>query len=240
MRISTGFNPYAYRQQTVKKDTCETFGDILVNVAKAKNGGASKESTASTRVTAVSNQTAKSSIDWNRTEEIARRFYDTGNKVQGIDTTRKLNEESKGDQELTVDQIAQLKEKYDVENMSTQERYDMYCDLTDMGVLSVRDIMLGSVGTSPISTTTVVKQGSGMNTYNIPGSNIYALRQAELKDAQFGYDYILKLMEQPDLDNSPWDKENIDNYLKRLPLIEHARAANEKVFSILSQFVRDK
>lgn len=57
-----------------------------------------------------------------------------------IDTTKTINWASKGNKELTEQQIAKLKEKYDVRNMSHQEYYDLLSDLTHMEVLSAEDM----------------------------------------------------------------------------------------------------
>lgn len=65
----------------------------------------------------------------------------TGNWAYPIDTTKTINWESKGDHKLTADEIAQLKDKYDVTNLSPQEYYDLMSDLTHMEVLSGNDVM---------------------------------------------------------------------------------------------------
>lgn len=65
----------------------------------------------------------------------------TGNWDYPIDTSKTINWQSRGDHELTAEEIAQLKEKYDVNNLSAQEYYDLMSDLTRMGVLSGNDVM---------------------------------------------------------------------------------------------------
>jgi len=54
----------------------------------------------------------------------------------GIDTTKPINWYSKGDKELTAEQIAELKEKYNVKNLTRQDYYDLMSDLTQMEVLA--------------------------------------------------------------------------------------------------------
>lgn len=72
-------------------------------------------------------------------EFISKKF--TGSRSYPIDTTKTINWESRGDHKLTADEIAQLKEKYDVTNLSPQEYYDLMSDLTHMEVLSGNDVM---------------------------------------------------------------------------------------------------
>lgn len=72
-------------------------------------------------------------------EFISKKF--TGSRSYPIDTTKTINWESRGDHKLTADEITQLKEKYDVTNLSPQEYYDLMSDLTHMEVLSGNDVM---------------------------------------------------------------------------------------------------
>lgn len=52
-----------------------------------------------------------------------------------------INWDSKGDRELTAEDIARLKEKYDVDRLSSQQYYDLLSDLTQLGALSGEDCM---------------------------------------------------------------------------------------------------
>lgn len=65
----------------------------------------------------------------------------TGNWDYPIDTTKTINWQSSGDHTLTAEEIAQLKEKYDVTNLTAQQYYDLMSDLTHMEVLSGGDVM---------------------------------------------------------------------------------------------------
>lgn len=56
-----------------------------------------------------------------------------------VGTSRVFNEDSKGDHALTGEEIEALRAKYDMNNLSNRDRYDLLCDLTDMGVLSADD-----------------------------------------------------------------------------------------------------
>lgn len=56
-----------------------------------------------------------------------------------IDTSNTINWEATGEKKLTQEQIARLKEKYDVTNLSPQDYYDLMSELTHMDVLSAED-----------------------------------------------------------------------------------------------------
>ncbi|MBD5094981.1 MAG: hypothetical protein HDT26_12045 [Subdoligranulum sp.] len=94
---------------------------------------------------ADSSVTEKSSslpVGWNEeslAQSVALSF--TGDINFPIDTTKTINWESSGDHKLTSEEIAQLKEKYDVTHLSAQEYYDLMSDLTHMNVLSGNDVM---------------------------------------------------------------------------------------------------
>lgn len=64
----------------------------------------------------------------------------TGNWDYPIDTTKTINWASSGEHKLTAEEIAQLKEKYDVTNLSAQEYYDLMSDLTHLEVLSADEV----------------------------------------------------------------------------------------------------
>lgn len=64
----------------------------------------------------------------------------TGNNDYPIDTTKTINWASSGEHMLTAEEIAQLKEKYDVTNLSAQEYYDLMSDLTHLEALSADEI----------------------------------------------------------------------------------------------------
>lgn len=57
-----------------------------------------------------------------------------------VDTTKTINWQSTGNHTLTTDEISELKEKYDVENLSPQSYYDLMSDLTHMNAISAEDI----------------------------------------------------------------------------------------------------
>lgn len=65
----------------------------------------------------------------------------TGSWDDPIDTAKPINWQSPGDHILSSEEIAGLKGKYDVTNISAQEYYDLMSDLTHMEVLSGSDVM---------------------------------------------------------------------------------------------------
>lgn len=65
----------------------------------------------------------------------------TGSWDDPIDTSRIINWQSAGDHGLTSEEVAQLKEKYNVDHLSAQGYYDLMSDLTHMEVLSGSDVM---------------------------------------------------------------------------------------------------
>lgn len=69
----------------------------------------------------------------------------------GVSAEKTIDWYSQGDQELTAEQIAGLKEKYDVTSLSPQDYYDLMSDLTHMGVLSGGDCMGVHLRTFPFS-----------------------------------------------------------------------------------------
>lgn len=77
-------------------------------------------------------------IEWN--DEILASWLSHFGEADAIDTSNKINWESTGDQALTDEQIAELKSKYDVTNLSPQSYYDLMSELTSMNVLSAGDI----------------------------------------------------------------------------------------------------
>lgn len=65
----------------------------------------------------------------------------TGSWDEPIDTAKTINWQSPGDHALTAEEIAQLKEKYDVTGLTAQEYYDLMSDLTHLEVLSGSEVM---------------------------------------------------------------------------------------------------
>lgn len=69
-------------------------------------------------------------------ESISKTFCE----ILGIKLDEKINWNADGTSELTEDQIHYLQEKYDVENMSKTEFYNLMAELSGMNVISYEDV----------------------------------------------------------------------------------------------------
>lgn len=69
-------------------------------------------------------------------ESISKTFLE----ILGIKLDKKINWNADGTSELTEDQIQYLREKYDVENMSKSDFYNLLAELSDMNVISHKDV----------------------------------------------------------------------------------------------------
>lgn len=76
---------------------------------------------------------------------IANQF--TGNYLYPIDTSKTIDWYSRGDHQLTAEEIEHLKEKYNIDDLSPQEYYDLMSDLTHMGVLSGEEVVSPYIAT---------------------------------------------------------------------------------------------
>lgn len=76
-------------------------------------------------------------VQW--TDELLASFAGGFNGVP-IDTAKAINWNSTGTKTLTDEQSAALREKYDINNLSSQDYYDLMADLTQMDVLRAEDI----------------------------------------------------------------------------------------------------
>lgn len=68
-------------------------------------------------------------------------FTDEWQKLFGtnIDDKKKLNMDALGDSKLTDEQIKDLQKRYDVENLTPQDKYNLMTELTDLGAISGTD-----------------------------------------------------------------------------------------------------
>ncbi len=69
-------------------------------------------------------------------ESISKTFLE----ILGIKLDKKINWNADGTSELTDDQIQYLQEKYDVENMSKSDFYNLLAELSCMNVISHKDV----------------------------------------------------------------------------------------------------
>lgn len=74
--------------------------------------------------------------EWN--DELLALFL--GGTNETIDISRAVNWNSTGDATLTAEQISELRGKYNLNNLSPQDFYDLMVDLTNMNAISGEDI----------------------------------------------------------------------------------------------------
>lgn len=74
--------------------------------------------------------------EWN--DELLALFL--GGTNETIDISRAVNWNSTGDATLTAEQISELRGKYNLNNLSPQDHYDLMVDLTNMNAISGEDI----------------------------------------------------------------------------------------------------
>lgn len=72
------------------------------------------------------------------TDELLASFAGRGRDV--IDTSKAINWNATGNATLTAEQISELRGKYNLNNLSPQEYYDLMADLTNMDAISAEDI----------------------------------------------------------------------------------------------------
>jgi hypothetical protein len=235
MRVTAGYGPYAYGQQAGKTKS-SSFADVYANTAANKPA---KTGAAAGGVEVVGTPVAK-----------GRNYLPFRILASKVDTTRKLNMDSTGEAELTEEQIQALKGKYGFDNPSLQNQYDLYCDLTDMGVLSAADV--DSIGMSNISL-----KGKGFFSLSsddlfplaesIPNANLQEWMQAFAEREQAEYDYMLELeAKYYNGGNHRYDAslgDAIADFRKNIAVIEGNMASHKKVariVSLLSQMQADK
>ncbi len=162
--------------------------------------------------------------------------------IKQADISRKLNVGSKGDRELTEEQIRTLNKKYDMKNLSPQAQYDLYRELTELGALTAGDVE--AVGMSHImlkggffaraAEFSFLKRAGGAR------GNLYEWMNAAVNDEQAQYDYMTRIGERLEQDGRYHDESMQNAYLlfkKNLPgvqkmMTQHKRAA--EVFKVLT------
>ena len=142
------------------------------------------------------------------TDEI---FSDMVGNGAEINTTKSINWESKGDKQLTEEQIAQLKKKYDVRNLSPQDYYNLMSDLTQMNVLSGEDCK-----GAHLSHTGISGQGFRFRPAGVPS----LIRRFRTGDMTKFFETALENL----LKNLAWIES--DEYLKANGITEEERSAD--------------
>lgn len=69
-----------------------------------------------------------------------------GGSGDNISTEKSINWQATGESALTGAQIDYLKENYDIEHMDSQDYYNLIADLTNMNVISAKDIAKNHIG----------------------------------------------------------------------------------------------
>jgi plasmid maintenance system antidote protein VapI len=230
MRVNNGYNPYQYQQQK-NQATGTGFADLLASQTTKSSPSSGKTSRAATEDDGILHVMSK------------------GGNVpflllgKHVDTSRKLNADSKGDQELTEEQILSLREKYDFKNLSMQDQYDLYCDLTDMGVLTVDEVQ--AIGISNISLR-------GTKVYSPPDENLFSRNQeiefsqdslqawflSLVEQEQSDYDAMLEIGEilKSDFQNKydPSMKRAYESFEKNSSTVDRLMTQHKKVAEVLS------
>ncbi len=139
MRVTTGYNPYAYSQQAGKskgKGFAEMYADRAGKNDKPHSNRGIHDRDREIIQTEYGNTGRLDPRDIRHIRGSRRLFLQSAWKT----ATRQPNADSKGDQQLTVAQAWNLRDRYDMENLTDEARHNLLCDLTDIGVLSVADL----------------------------------------------------------------------------------------------------
>ncbi len=129
MRVTNNHNTYTQHRPRSKSKSAG-FGEILTEMSTTKSQENEK----------------KANLDkWTSNMQKVNPHQDHGTQIklpskELLIANRQPNAESVGDKELTGSQILSLQSDYDVENLTSEMRRSLLCDLTDMGVLSATDL----------------------------------------------------------------------------------------------------
>lgn len=149
-----------------------------------------------------------------------------------ISTEKKINWQATSENELTQDQIDYLKSAYDLQNMDTQDYYNLIADLTNMNVISGQDTAKQHAGVLPIGvlppSNTGMGERSGSNgDYSVFSGNIY---QIILSRAN-GISHTL------DLFNNSIPQGNAKNYLEFKEYFEDQSRIYGRMIDIFDQLM---
>jgi hypothetical protein len=226
MKVSTGYNPYAYRQQAGRGHSSR-FADVYANRAAARTHSSDKSGSTSGNVEVVGTPVSD-----------GYGLMPFRLLLDKVDTSRQLNADSKGDAQLTKKQIESLREKYDLNNMSLQDQYDFYCDLTDMGVLSAADVdaigmshirLKGDVGFHETSDSFITSKDEAYG-------NLYMWMAAVIKREKAGYDYMTELGDELEKNGHRYDESihrGYGEFQDNLDIIEKMMVSHKKLAGVL-------
>lgn len=70
-------------------------------------------------------------------------------RIMDVSEERLINWDADGSAELTQEQIEDLKNRYDITNISRQDYYNLMADLTDWNVISAKDVLAQFLAPGP-------------------------------------------------------------------------------------------
>jgi hypothetical protein len=161
-----------------------------------------------------------------------------GMLIKNADTTRRLNAASAGGAALTAEQISALNRKYDLGRLSAQEQYDLYCELTHMGVLAAADVE--SIGMSHI----MLKGGffarapefALMNDADLPQGTLLEWTRAAVESERKQYDYMNEIGGRLNSEQGYCDESMKNAFMlfkKNLAGIEKLMARHRRVAEVI-------
>ncbi len=185
--------------------------------------------------------------DTAKTLENSRAYYSIA-AGQGVDTTRRINEEATGEATLTPEQIEMLSEKYDVDNLTPQQQYDLLCDLTDMNAISAEDVYRSCMRIAP--TINNLANAVAVPADNVLLPSIYNDQKqptllesltSGLQQERDGYAYMLELSRDSEKFDKLSDKEK-EIFSQNKDFAPHFEAmidSHQKLANVLSLLLRN-
>jgi hypothetical protein len=165
--------------------------------------------------------------------------------IKNADTSRKLNAGSTGDAELTAEMIASLRQKYELNHLTAQQQYDLYRDLTEMGVLAAAEVE--AIGMSHI----MLKGGffarapefALMNDTDLPQGTLLEWMRSVVQNEQKQYDYMREIGERLNSEQGYYDESMKNAYMlfkKNLAGIEKLMAQHRRVAEVVEAIVGER
>lgn len=130
----------------------------------------------------------------------------------GLDGEKEINMDSLGENKLTDDQIKDLQDRYDVENLSSQEKYNLMSELSQLGVISGTDAVNSALSMVAMPVVNgvpmMVRKGNGIlnNSKNFM-SNLQNTALQEMESYEYMKEHFKKSFD---------DLKNISDSHKRL------------------------
>jgi hypothetical protein len=162
--------------------------------------------------------------------------------LKNADTSLKLNAKSTGDAVLTAEQISALNRKYNLSRLTAQEQYDLYRELTEMGVLAAEDIE--AIGMSHI----MLKGGffarasefALLNETDMPQGTLLEWTRSVVQSERKQYDYMHDIGERLNSEQGYYDESMKNAYMlfkKNLAGIERLMNQHRRVADVVETIV---